>query len=56
MPWLIEQIESFKHIWPDDEVHEVDRCRCLPEYDEDLIVHNSFDGREYFERNERKPS
>lgn len=32
-------------------------CRCRPyisAIDEDVIVHNSFDGREFFEEGERK--
>jgi hypothetical protein len=31
-------------------------CACKPFEDEGTIIHNSFDGREKFERGERKPS
>lgn len=30
-------------------------CWCLPFYDENILVHNSLDGREFYERGERKP-
>lgn len=31
-------------------------CGCKPEHDGEVIVHNSYDGRELFERGERKVS
>ena len=31
-------------------------CPCQPFYDGRILVHNSFDGRESFERGERKVS
>jgi hypothetical protein len=39
--------------------HELNRsCWCQPHYDEEdgIVIHNSLDGREAFERRERKPS
>ena len=56
MSWVIERIGVFKHILPIGEEHSTEDCPCNPLEDEDLIIHNSFDGRETFERGERKPS
>lgn len=50
------------HIIPKNDTHEhvfTMECACCPEPDEDmdnLIMHNSFDGREDFENGKRKPS
>ena len=49
-------------VWPVDDLkpHVVNggRCWCHPKYDEqdDIVIHNSMDGREKFETGERKPS
>ena len=33
-----------------------ENCSCVPEYiDEGILVHKSFDGREAYEKGERKP-
>jgi hypothetical protein len=51
------------HVYPENDLrpHVVDaadgiRCWCRPNIVDDIIVHNAMDGREYFERGERKPS
>ncbi len=38
--------------------HQADskKCWCKPTADDGLIIHNSMDGRELYERGERKPS
>jgi hypothetical protein len=33
-----------------------EHCGCRPEWDEGILIHNAFDGREAFERGERRPS
>lgn len=35
---------------------ESEDCPCKPFYSGDVLVHNSFDGREHYERDERKTS
>lgn len=57
--WGIYQCDNFFHIIPVDEAdrHEYEHCTCGPaEGEHNLIVHQSFDGREKFETGERKPS
>lgn len=59
--WRNTQESTKWHIIPmdDDKEHQVSlECWCCPELDEEdnLIIHNSADGRELFERGERKPS
>lgn len=57
--WRNTQDSARWHIIPmcDDQEHQVSlECWCKPEEDDDLIIHNSADGRELFERGERKPS
>lgn len=59
--WVIIGFYGLNHIMPGDEVemHRPRDCACCPfaEYeDETIIIHNSFDGREAFERGDRKPS
>ena len=54
--WVIHRIDGFRHIVPTDELHAVDNCHCQPVEDDYLVIHNSFDGREKFERGERKVS
>jgi hypothetical protein len=49
------------HIVPVNDLkeHLDDECDCHPRQDNEhpeLWIHNSFDGREVFERDERKPS
>jgi hypothetical protein len=47
------------HIYPLDEPHQLDgaECWCKPNtFEYGIIVHNSMDAREEYERGERKPS
>ena len=45
------------HVVPVGEDHLYENCPCQPwENEVGTIVHNSFDGREAYERGERKPS
>ena len=46
------------HIYPVNDLreHSVSDCWCDPFDDEGIIVHNSLDRRELYERGERKPS
>ena len=55
--WRVHTEGTIRHIWPDDEQHDLDslECYCHPvsqvlETGDILVVHNSFDGREYMER------
>ena len=48
--WKIEKVDRIKHIIPVGELHSSDDCPCMPEIDEDLVIHNSFDKREEYER------
>lgn len=52
--------ESFPEVAPINDLkpHEIGNfeCWCHPCTDGDVIVHNAMDGREAFERLERKPS
>jgi hypothetical protein len=48
-----------RHVIPADDLypHEgTSKCTCDPFDDDGIWVHNSFDGRERFERKERKPN
>jgi hypothetical protein len=57
--WTIIETENYGvHIMPVDEMdmHDFENCRCEPREDEGVIIHASFDGRELYERGERKPS
>lgn len=48
-----------RHVVPLNDLreHETDRpCWCSPREDDGVIVHNSMDGREFYERGERKLS
>ena len=42
------------HIYPLNDVYEHDTesefCKCNPKIEDKLIIHNSFDGREYVEK------
>lgn len=57
MPWKAHTEGEIRHVWPDDEDHNLEdtKCWCNPEvkvYEGPLIqvIHNSRDGREYIER------
>lgn len=56
--WEIIPTSDGMHIMPlgDLKPHSMEKCSCLPYEDGTLFLHNSFDGREAFERMERKPS
>ena len=61
--WQISEIDGngFFHVVPvnDLQEHMDENCPCNPTPDEEmanLIMHNSFDGREAFETGERKMS
>jgi hypothetical protein len=53
--WIAVPFGPITHILPEDEweEHYPNDCRCRPRVDPDkktLVIHNSFDGREAFER------
>ena len=60
MSWLLGRGEDgTHHIVPlddlDGHVTRDETCRCQPELNENgHVVHNAFDGREAYERGERK--
>lgn len=64
MSWLSLPLDSECHVTPIDDLrdHEMARtCWCRPRIDDDepswpIVVHNSMDRREEFERGERVPS
>jgi hypothetical protein len=61
MAWiLIDTNTAGRHIMPEDEVqqHQPVNCTCGVHYNDEAgaYVHDAFDGREKFERGERKPS
>jgi hypothetical protein len=61
MPWVVIDTKSAgRHIMPEDEVeiHIPSNCTCGVQFDDeaDSYIHDAFDGREKFERGERKPS
>ncbi len=47
-------------VYPLDDLREHDiendQCWCRPFYDDNILVHNSMDNRELYERGERKAS
>lgn len=56
--WLAELIGDTPHVRPIDDLRPHDMteaCWCKPFFDEHVLVHNSMDRREEFERG-RKPS
>jgi len=65
-PWKLEGFVSeagnlVQHITPTDDLYEhelMPTCWCKPTTDEEdfIVIHNSADQREAFERGERKPS
>jgi hypothetical protein len=47
------------HVIPQNDLRDHEEsttCWCQPHFDDGVIVHNSMDQRELFERGERKPS
>lgn len=59
--WVVINFGRFYHVVPKSEVndHHPQDCRCQPLPDDDyetVIIHNAFDGREKFERGERRAS
>ena len=53
-PWRVRG----NHVYPADDLrnHSLTNCWCRPTDDDGIMVHNSLDGRELYERGERKPS
>lgn len=51
-------LDGLNHVVPDDDLrrHTSIDCWCGPRLDDGVMVHNSMDRREEFERGERKPS
>ena len=51
--WAVDRMTDLPHVWPVGDLREhaisMD-CWCRPVDDEGVIVHNSMDGREQFER------
>jgi hypothetical protein len=64
MTWSVFTFtHSLPQVIPDDDLypHEFLNCKCHPfvtddKDDDEVLVHNSFDGRENFERKDRLPS
>jgi len=58
--WQAEAGPLGRVVWPLNDLrkHVINsaRCWCRPYYDECVLVHNSADGREKYERGERKAS
>lgn len=61
LAWAVMQAldTGLYHVIPlnDTELHELyDHCKCNPEHNGETgeVVHNSFDGREEFQNEERK--
>ena len=54
MVWKVDG----NHVYPVDDLreHAVTDCWCGPLDDDDIVIHNSLDGREIYERGERKMS
>jgi hypothetical protein len=54
MVWKVDG----NHVYPVDDLreHAVTDCWCGPVDDDGIVVHNSLDGREMYERGERKMS
>lgn len=54
--WLSLPLDQCVHVMPVEDLREHvcgDDCWCSPTDDEGVIIHNSMDGREFFERGER---
>ena len=56
MPWGTYEYKEKIHVMPTDEDHYFEGCNCCPEDDGEVVIHNSFDGREDFEIKKRLPS
>lgn len=55
--WVIqEDAAGTLHVMPTMEDHLFVDCPCHPAAADGIVTHNSFDGREAFERGERKRS
>jgi hypothetical protein len=54
MVWKVDG----NHVYPVDDLreHAVTDCWCGPVDDDGIVIHNSLDGREMYERGERKRS
>jgi len=54
IPWKVVGIQ----VIPVDDLreHSLNNCWCDPRDDDGVVVHNSLDGRELYERGDRKPS
>jgi hypothetical protein len=54
MRWAV----TANHVYPVDDLrdHEPENCWCGPYEDHGLVIHKSLDGRELYERGERKLS
>ena len=52
--WKVEE----NHVYPVNDLreHTVTECWCHPVDDDGIMVHNSLDGREMYEREERRKS
>lgn len=53
--WWVER----RHVVPLDDFREhalSSDCWCLPMVDDDIVIHQSMDGREAYENGERKPN
>lgn len=59
---LHDELDDIYHVYPEDDLREhimSKDCWCKPKQDEEmsnLYIHNSMDGREYFETGKRKVS
>jgi hypothetical protein len=54
MPWRV----TGNHVYPFNDLreHSLADCWCRPTDDDGIMVHNSLDGRELYERGERQLS
>jgi hypothetical protein len=50
--WIVRA----NHVYPENDLreHSLGSCWCNPSDDDGIMVHNSLDRREFFERGERK--
>lgn len=55
--WEVTFTQECPHVHPHGENHVLNNdCWCYPIEDDGIIVHNSADGREFFENGIRKPN
>lgn len=50
--WAIFEYDNYVAVIPTNDLKEHNLgkfCQCAPTIDDNLIVHNSYDGREFFE-------